>query len=125
MATAMDASTTARVLKLFAENRSVTRIAIDLGLELRDVSKTLKANGLRGKNGHGDKARNAKIIRAWEDGLSTTAIGERFELARSTIAGILRGSGVDIKSAHRHRYDGRGGTVDKNRNALARMALRT
>lgn len=125
MATAIDAPTIARVLELFAESCSVTRIAIDLDMDLRDVSRTLKDHGLRGMRSRRNTARNAKIIMAWEDGLSTTAIGERFDLARSTVGGILRKSGVDIKSAHRHRYDGRAGCVESNRGALTRMALRT
>jgi Mor family transcriptional regulator len=50
--------------------------------------------------------RNAKIVKLWNMGLSSSAIAERFQMSQEWVSVVLRANGIRASSeAPRQRYD--------------------
>ena len=116
----------AKMLELYRSGMRLIDIAPMLGISPQYVGARLKQLGVERPSKPQKKRHNVtgdEILDRWNDGLSVSAIMERYGISRQFVVKELHSSGVDLSSSRRHRYDGEGGTARRG-GALARIARR-
>lgn len=124
----MSADRDATILALYRQGLLLKVIAERVGMAPNSIGQVLKRHGIE-RPGKPQKKRTHidadSVVSCWDAGRSTAAIAERFGVNRHHVIGILNAAGRNPRAAHRHRYDGAGGTIDRSGNAFARIARRT
>lgn len=90
------------ILRLYGEGKMIIEIAAEVGLAPNYTGQILKRLGVNRPSKPQKKVKpvdHQGIIKCWDEGLSTSAIAERYGLNQRTIGAALKQAGRDIASA--------------------------
>lgn len=119
----------ARIRTLYDSGMLLKHIAAEVGIAPNYVGVILKKMGVE-RPSKPQKARKyvdaTAVRKAWDDGLSVSAIAERYSVSDHLVRNALKAQGIDLASMpRRRRFDGEAGHGGRSGNAFARMARRT
>ena len=115
-----------RIAELYRAGMMLKDIAVAVNMAPNSVGCVLKRMGFDRPSKPQKKWYNIDeraVVARWNDGLSTSAIAERYAVSAALVVKTLVRNGINVKSANRRRYDGEGNAMMRG-GGLARIARR-